>query len=161
MQINHEASLGARVLETENGAHRILPLSVSVQGQRCRLVVGRSEHELPPYRIENRCHHSPALVLLRDVVMLPLCLTSHAPVTCLGCIYKAVDRSKAYSQDASRGGLCAGVRALMCSFSRGMQQGTTGRQSGRDRRQTMPGISPQALTSSASALKTAVLPSET
>ena len=56
MQINHEASFGARVLETGTGTHRILPLSVSVQGQRCRLVVGRSEHELPPYRIENRCH---------------------------------------------------------------------------------------------------------
>lgn len=57
MQISHEASFGARVLETGSGAHRILPLSVSVQGQRCRLVVGRSEHELPPYRIENRCHN--------------------------------------------------------------------------------------------------------
>ena len=56
MQISHEASFGARVRETVNGAHRILPLSVSVQGQRCRLVVGRLEHELPPYRIENRCH---------------------------------------------------------------------------------------------------------
>ena len=58
MQINHEASFGARVLDTVNGAHRIMPLSVSVQGQRCRLVVGRSEHELPPYRLENRCHQS-------------------------------------------------------------------------------------------------------
>ena len=44
-----------RVYDTVHGAHRILPLSVSMQGQRCRLVVGRLEHELPPYRIENRC----------------------------------------------------------------------------------------------------------
>lgn len=43
-----------RVYDTVHGAHRILPLSVSMQGQRCRLVVGRLEHELPPYRIENR-----------------------------------------------------------------------------------------------------------
>ena len=43
-----------RVYDTVHGAHRILPLSVSMQGQRCRLVVGRLENELPPYRIENR-----------------------------------------------------------------------------------------------------------
>ena len=55
MQISQESSFGARVYDTVHGAHRILPLSVSVQGQRCRLVVGRLEHELPPYRIENRC----------------------------------------------------------------------------------------------------------
>lgn len=58
-QISHEASFGARVYDALHGAHRILPLSVSVQGQRCRLVVGRFEHELPPYRIENRCFSGP------------------------------------------------------------------------------------------------------
>ena len=70
LQISQESSFGARVYDTVHGAHRILPLSVSVQGQRCRLVVGRLEHDLPPYRIENR--HGPTLS--SSATMLEACM---------------------------------------------------------------------------------------
>lgn len=83
LQISQESSFGARVYDTVHRAHRILPLSVSVQGQRCRLVVGRLEHELPPYRIENRCGpmHSSSATLLKAHRMSECCHISGLQLT--------------------------------------------------------------------------------